>query len=146
MSKTKQKGSCTIWQTFWPVFLLLGPNEILIGRPKNNGIGPVKKQFLKLAKEFYIRGCQGESDYSGRFSTTRDTKPSRFYCSVLTLFNRLYIDIAAVRMKRPLSSLEFLLCVITSLLFICCISLIVVSWISLKPEGKQYSFSYLISW
>ncbi|KAM4545848.1 enteropeptidase [Odontesthes bonariensis] len=38
-------------------------------------------------------------------------------------------------MKRPLSSLEFLLCVITSLLFVCCISLIILSWPSLQPEG-----------
>uniref|UniRef100_A0A4W6E4L3 Transmembrane serine protease 15 n=1 Tax=Lates calcarifer TaxID=8187 RepID=A0A4W6E4L3_LATCA len=37
-------------------------------------------------------------------------------------------------MKR-LSSLEFLLSVVSSLLLICCGGLIVVSWISLRPEG-----------
>ncbi|KAI3374082.1 hypothetical protein L3Q82_022648 [Scortum barcoo] len=38
-------------------------------------------------------------------------------------------------MKCTLSSLEVLLSVVSSLLLICCIGLIVVSWISLKPEG-----------
>ncbi|KAF7206780.1 enteropeptidase isoform X1 [Nothobranchius furzeri] len=40
-------------------------------------------------------------------------------------------------MARRLSSLEFLLCIITFLLLICCVSLIVVSWISLKPTGHH---------
>uniref|UniRef100_A0A8D3CL81 Enteropeptidase n=1 Tax=Scophthalmus maximus TaxID=52904 RepID=A0A8D3CL81_SCOMX len=38
-------------------------------------------------------------------------------------------------MTRRLSSLEFLLCVVSSLLLICCVGLIVVSWFSLRPEG-----------
>ncbi|KAM9728247.1 enteropeptidase [Menidia menidia] len=38
-------------------------------------------------------------------------------------------------MRRPLNSLEALLCVLVSLLLLCCVSLAVVSWISLKPEG-----------
>ncbi|XP_076607124.1 enteropeptidase [Chaetodon auriga] len=38
-------------------------------------------------------------------------------------------------MARILSSLEILLSVVSSLLLVCCIALIVVSWISLKPEG-----------
>ncbi|XP_069030943.1 enteropeptidase-like [Embiotoca jacksoni] len=38
-------------------------------------------------------------------------------------------------MKRHMSSLEFFLSVISSLLLICCAALIIVSWISLKPDG-----------
>ncbi|XP_051250739.1 enteropeptidase isoform X2 [Dicentrarchus labrax] len=38
-------------------------------------------------------------------------------------------------MARALSSLELLLAVVSSLLLLCCVGLIVVSWISLKPEG-----------
>uniref|UniRef100_A0A3B4YFH9 Transmembrane serine protease 15 n=1 Tax=Seriola lalandi dorsalis TaxID=1841481 RepID=A0A3B4YFH9_SERLL len=38
-------------------------------------------------------------------------------------------------MKQRLSSLEFLLCVVSSLLLVCCVGLIVISWISLRPEG-----------
>uniref|UniRef100_A0A7N9B0Y1 Transmembrane serine protease 15 n=1 Tax=Mastacembelus armatus TaxID=205130 RepID=A0A7N9B0Y1_9TELE len=38
-------------------------------------------------------------------------------------------------MKQRLSSLEFLLSVICSLLLVCCVGLIAVSWISLKPGG-----------
>ncbi|XP_040907254.1 enteropeptidase [Toxotes jaculatrix] len=38
-------------------------------------------------------------------------------------------------MTRRLSSLEFRLSIISSLLLICCVGLIIVSWISLKPEG-----------
>ncbi|XP_068600107.1 enteropeptidase [Brachionichthys hirsutus] len=38
-------------------------------------------------------------------------------------------------MARSLSSLEFLLIVVSSLLLICCVGLIILSWISLKPEG-----------
>ncbi|XP_074484129.1 enteropeptidase-like [Sebastes fasciatus] len=39
-------------------------------------------------------------------------------------------------MKRSLSSLELLLAVVSSLLLTCCVGLMVVSWISLKPEGS----------
>lgn len=39
-------------------------------------------------------------------------------------------------MKRHFSSLEVLLIIISSILLICCIGLIVVSWISLRPEGN----------
>nr|XP_033502316.1 enteropeptidase-like [Epinephelus lanceolatus] len=38
-------------------------------------------------------------------------------------------------MKRSLSSLEFLLAIVVSLLLVCCVGLIVLSWISLKTEG-----------
>uniref|UniRef100_A0A3Q0SR17 Transmembrane serine protease 15 n=1 Tax=Amphilophus citrinellus TaxID=61819 RepID=A0A3Q0SR17_AMPCI len=38
-------------------------------------------------------------------------------------------------MKRHLSALEILLIVVSSLLLICCIGLIVLTWLSLKPEG-----------
>ncbi|XP_044078451.1 enteropeptidase [Siniperca chuatsi] len=38
-------------------------------------------------------------------------------------------------MNRSLSSLEFLLSVVSSLLLVCCVGLIVVSWISLTPQG-----------
>nr|XP_043898970.1 enteropeptidase [Solea senegalensis]XP_043898971.1 enteropeptidase [Solea senegalensis] len=38
-------------------------------------------------------------------------------------------------MARRCSSLEFLLSVVSSLLLICCVALIVVTWISLTPEG-----------
>ncbi|XP_038144247.1 enteropeptidase [Cyprinodon tularosa] len=40
-------------------------------------------------------------------------------------------------MSRRLSSLEILLSIISSLLIICCICLIVVTWISLKPKGAE---------
>ncbi|XP_037544103.1 enteropeptidase [Nematolebias whitei] len=40
-------------------------------------------------------------------------------------------------MSRCVSSLEALLFTVSSLLFICCIALIAVSWISLKPEGTE---------
>ncbi|XP_068565414.1 enteropeptidase [Cebidichthys violaceus] len=39
-------------------------------------------------------------------------------------------------MKRALSSLEFLLSVVSLLLLACCVGLVVVSWISLKTEGE----------
>ncbi|KAM6984265.1 enteropeptidase isoform 1-T1 [Tautogolabrus adspersus] len=38
-------------------------------------------------------------------------------------------------MKRRLSSLEFLLAIVSSLLLLCCVGLIVVSCLSLQPEG-----------
>ncbi|XP_078028860.1 enteropeptidase isoform X14 [Epinephelus lanceolatus] len=38
-------------------------------------------------------------------------------------------------MKGSLSSLEFLLAIVVSLLLVCCVGLIVLSWISLKTEG-----------
>ncbi|CAN9501226.1 unnamed protein product [Ophioblennius macclurei] len=38
-------------------------------------------------------------------------------------------------MRRHFSTLEFLLVIICSILLLCCIGLIVVSWLSLKPEG-----------
>ncbi|XP_070773322.1 enteropeptidase [Enoplosus armatus] len=38
-------------------------------------------------------------------------------------------------MNRGLSSSEFLFSVVSSLLLVCCVGLIIVSWISLKPEG-----------
>ncbi|XP_029303913.1 enteropeptidase-like [Cottoperca gobio] len=38
-------------------------------------------------------------------------------------------------MKRGLSSLEFLLAVVSSLLLVSCVALIILSWISLKSEG-----------
>lgn len=47
-------------------------------------------------------------------------------------------------MARSLSSLECLLSVVSSLLLVCCAGLIVVSWISLKPEGKESGFHKLI--
>uniref|UniRef100_A0A3Q2U0K8 Transmembrane serine protease 15 n=1 Tax=Fundulus heteroclitus TaxID=8078 RepID=A0A3Q2U0K8_FUNHE len=53
--------------------------------------------------------------------------------------------VGSTRMSRRLSSLEILLSVISSLLLICCIALIVVSWVSLKPEGKRPGFCHLIS-
>ncbi|XP_017259526.1 enteropeptidase isoform X1 [Kryptolebias marmoratus] len=40
-------------------------------------------------------------------------------------------------MSRRLSSLEVLLCTVSSLLLICCVALIAVSWVSLKPEGAE---------
>ncbi|XP_070839491.1 enteropeptidase [Chaetodon trifascialis] len=40
-------------------------------------------------------------------------------------------------MARSLSSLEILLSIVSSLLLVCCVALIVVSWINLKPEEKQ---------
>ena len=42
-------------------------------------------------------------------------------------------------MARRLSSLEVVLSVLVSLLLLCCVGLSVVSWISLKPEGKTHS-------
>lgn len=39
-------------------------------------------------------------------------------------------------MACRLSSLEFLLSVVSSLLLLCCVGLITVSWISLKPGGN----------
>lgn len=44
---------------------------------------------------------------------------------------------AVVKMTRRLSSLECLLTVISSLLLVCCVGLIVVSWNSLRPEGDK---------
>eukprot|EP00064_Thunnus_orientalis_P026242 superscaffoldBa00015967_g26736 len=38
-------------------------------------------------------------------------------------------------MKRRLSSLEFLLVIICLLLLVCCVGLIVVTWISFQPEA-----------
>lgn len=49
-------------------------------------------------------------------------------------------------MARTLSSLEIILSVVTSLLLACCIGLIVVSWISLKPEGKHRVLFVLMNW
>ncbi|XP_028278335.1 enteropeptidase [Parambassis ranga] len=40
-------------------------------------------------------------------------------------------------MKKPLSTLEVLLSVISSLLILTCVGLVVVYWISLKPEGAM---------